>query len=84
MSVTRRISAAVVGGTVARSSAVGNVVRSFSSTQPEKAVCYEDFVKETLKKMVSERGTENVTREIADLDLERRFQHYDVSFRDQM
>ncbi len=85
--ITRRISAAAGGGgaAAARRSVVGTVTRSFSSTQPEKAVCYEDFVKETLKKMVSERGTENLTREIADLDLERRFQHYDVSsFRDSM
>ena len=81
VSVTRRIPAAS-GGKVSRSSAVQSVARSFSSTQPEKALCYEDFVKETLKKMVSERGTENLTREIADLDLERRFQHYDVSFRE--
>jgi hypothetical protein len=59
---------------------VNGAVRRFSS-QPEKAVCYEDLVKETLKKMISERGTENVTKVIADEDLERRFQHYDVSCR---
>jgi hypothetical protein len=76
----RRTSVAcVVTPKLARSkAAVVNKVRCFSA-QPEKAVCYEDLVKGTLKKMVTERCSENAMKAIADEDLERRFQHYDVS-----
>lgn len=53
-------------------------MRNFSA-EPEKVVCYDDLVKETLKKMIAERGTEHPSKPIADEDLERRFDNYDVS-----
>jgi len=80
-SVTRRISVSQKSGIHHHQQPFGLLKQqSFFSTQPEKAICYEDLVKETLKKMVAERVMESsTTKEIADLDLERRFQHYDVS-----
>ena len=53
--------------------------RCFSAApQEKKSVNVEDLVKETLKKMMSERDEQRKAG-ITDEDLAKRFQHYEVS-----
>jgi hypothetical protein len=79
--LSRRMAAAANCSALRRSVYSDLKLSSFSA-QPEKAVCYEDLVKVTLKKMIAERGTDQHTKSIADEDLARRFQHYESVFKE--
>lgn len=61
-----------------RSGSTAFEIRCFSA-QHEKVICYEDLVKETLKKMIAERDVDQLlAKPIADEDLRRRFQRFEV------
>ena len=79
--ISRRMAAAANGSRLSRGG-YSNLKLTCFSVHAEKALCYEDLVKETLKKMMAERGVDQPAKPIADEDLARRFQKYERVFKE--